>query len=59
MNIGHLTDQHLDAVAEKHSAAWAEDYRRRFAEMAASVKSVPSKFDPITWETKKEITNVR
>lgn len=55
MNIGHLTEQFLDDAAKRASAAWAEDYRRRFAEMAASVKSVPSKFDPITWETKKEI----
>jgi hypothetical protein len=39
MNIGHLTEQHLDAVAAKHGAKWTDEYRRKFAALVEDVKN--------------------
>ncbi len=51
MQIGQLTEQHLDAIAAKHGAKWSEDYRRRFAAMVEDVKNYKPG-DP--WQKPKE-----
>jgi hypothetical protein len=53
MNIGHLTEQYLDAIVAKHGAKWSEDYRRRFAAMVAEVKRHRPP-DPWTQKTKEQ-----